>query len=83
VLSEWYYRKAAFIKATGRKQLPLVQLLLFKNKSRYKKQNQTHPKYFRARIWVKYDNYYIGPLQLHTVFWFLYRLGNGGARNKM
>jgi hypothetical protein len=37
VLSEWYYKKAAFIKATGRKQLPLVQLLFFKNKSRYKK----------------------------------------------
>jgi hypothetical protein len=42
VLSELYYGKAAFVKAARRKQLPLVQLLFFLSKSRYKKQNQTH-----------------------------------------
>jgi hypothetical protein len=34
VLSELYYKKAAFIKAIERKQLPLVQLLLFLSKNR-------------------------------------------------
>jgi hypothetical protein len=34
VLSELYYKKADFIKAIERKQLPLVQLLLFLSKNR-------------------------------------------------